>query len=271
MIAKAEGKIMPGFSFSLMSQYSGVGEYGSKVKAPSLSGEAADVTDEGALGDRKQGLFHREFEFGLDGIDCRVGKSGRCPDQFGLDIFVGIGDAPLPGIYVFGPDAAVFLVVFFEEAQAVPVHTGIGITAFAQKEIAFIDVKGYDAHGKDDEFVFHEFIDLRPVADGILHFRDGIVDDVLQFMHQLIVFDQLLIEDLEFFYLYARQFLGELFLQVFLVLPEGGEVVIVEDDICQLGVELVLRKVLMDLLEIGQQGVLFQFEINIAIGKPGIG
>jgi hypothetical protein len=48
-----------------------------------------------------------------------------------------------------------------------------------------------------------------------------------------------------------------MFLQEFLVLPEGNDIIIMKNDVCELGIELAFSKILVDFLQVGKQGVLF--------------
>jgi hypothetical protein len=44
-----------------------------------------------------------------------------------------------------------------------------------------------------------------------------------------------------------------------------------KDHICQLRIEFVLVEIFVDLFQVRKQRVLLQFEINVAISKPGFG
>jgi hypothetical protein len=59
--------------------------------------------------------------------------------------------------------------------------------------------------------------------------------------------------------------------EVVAVLPEGPDIVEVEDEVAQLGVELVLAEALQDLREVGEEGVLLEFKVDISFGEPGLG
>jgi hypothetical protein len=45
----------------------------------------------------------------------------------------------------------------------------------------------------------------------------------------------------------------------------------VEDDICQLGVQLILVEITMDLLQISEEGVFLQLKIDVTVSEPGFG
>jgi len=62
-----------------------------------------------------------------------------------------------------------------------------------------------------------------------------------------------------------------MFLQEFLVFAKGDNIIIVENDVRQLRIELVLVKIPVYLLEIGEQSVFLQLKIDIAFGEPGLG
>jgi hypothetical protein len=67
------------------------------------------------------------------------------------------------------------------------------------------------------------------------------------------------------------QFFWELFLQVFFVFPEGSQVIVMKDDVGELGVKFIFVEILVDFLQIGEEGVFFQLEIDIAVSEPGLG
>jgi len=44
-----------------------------------------------------------------------------------------------------------------------------------------------------------------------------------------------------------------------------------KDDVCQLGIELILVEITMDLLQISEEGVFLQLKIDVTVGEPGFG
>jgi hypothetical protein len=113
-------------------------------------------------------------------------------------------------------------------------------------------LQGDEPYREDRQFLLYEFIDLGTVADGLPDLLRRIVDDLFQLLHELVVLDHLFIQDLQLFDLEARKLFGELLLKVFLVLAEGGEIIIMEDNVGKLGIELVLIEITMYFLQIGE-------------------
>ena len=97
------------------------------------------------------------------------------------------------------------------------------------------------------------------------------MDDALQFLHEFIIFQHLLVDQLQFFHLQAGQLFREMLLQVFLVFPESHDIVIMENNIGQLRIEFIFVEILVDFLEVGEQGVFFQLKVDTAFGEPGFG
>ena len=89
-----------------------------------------------------------------------------------------------------------------------------------------------------------------------IHLVQGISNDFFQFFHQVIIINDMLVEILQFADINLGELLGELLLQKLFVVLESHQVVVVHDQVGQLWIKLLLVKLPMDLLQIGEQGII---------------
>ena len=83
-------------------------------------------------------------------------------------------------------------------------------------------------------------------------FAEGYIDFELKKYTLLAYLNEI---NLQLFYLEAREFFGKMLLQVFFIFPESHNIIIMENQITQLGIELVFIEVPVDFIQIRQQRI----------------
>src|SRR5690349_9876950 len=102
-----------------------------------------------------------------------------------------------------------------------------GISA-AEEKITFLCIEWDNSYRAYLHIFFYKFIDACSILDRRFHFRGRVMNDLFKLLHQLIVLDQLLIQPLQLFHLDTCQLFWEMLLQVFFILTEGNEVIVME-------------------------------------------
>jgi hypothetical protein len=83
--------------------------------------------------------------------------------------------------------------MFLEEAQSILINAGIPIGSFTKKKISLMNFERDKAYRENGKLIFNELIDLGAVRDGRFYFACGVMNNFFQFLHELIIFNHLLI------------------------------------------------------------------------------